>query len=86
MKESVIFDMDGVLFDSERIYNEAWRRVGQKLCLFDIETCIAHCVGRNGRDIEAYLFEKYGPAFPAEQFRADIRHAFAEIISAEGCR
>lgn len=84
MKDSVIFDMDGVLLDSERIYNEAWRRVGRKLGLLDIETCIAHCVGRNGRDIESYLLDKFGPAFPAEQIRADIRQAFAEITSVEG--
>ena len=37
MTDSVIFDMDGVLFDSERLYNKAWYRVGTKMNLPDIE-------------------------------------------------
>ncbi len=76
--------MDGVLFDSERIYNEAWCRVGKKMNLSDIQSCITYCVGRNGKDIRAYLLKKYGPSFPSEQFSAAIKQAFEEIVAAEG--
>lgn len=84
MTDSVIFDMDGVLFDSERIYNEAWRRTGRRLRLPDIEACITHCIGLNGKDIRAYLIGKFGPSFPAEQFSEDIKKIFEDIVSADG--
>lgn len=84
MIDSIVFDMDGVLFDSERIYQMAWLRVGTRLKLPDIETCVKQCIGRNGRDTRAFLMETYGPEFPADQFGQDIRQAFDDIVAEEG--
>ncbi|SHI08060.1 haloacid dehalogenase superfamily, subfamily IA, variant 3 with third motif having DD or ED [Sporobacter termitidis DSM 10068] len=84
MTECVIFDMDGVLFDSERLYARAWRQLGAALGLQDIDNAIKYCVGRNGGDIRAYLLSKYGEDFQAEQFALDLRKAFLDIVRAEG--
>lgn len=84
MRESVIFDMDGILFDSERVFAEAWHLVGAQMHLPEIRDCVTQCVGRNGRDTRAFLLGKYGPAFPYEQFIGDIKQAFEDIVTTEG--
>jgi HAD superfamily hydrolase (TIGR01509 family) len=84
MTESVIFDMDGVLFDSERLYNRAWYEVGARCGLHDMDGTIRSCVGRNGNDIRAFLQGKYGADFNAGQFARDVTDAFQAIVEAEG--
>jgi HAD superfamily hydrolase (TIGR01509 family) len=84
MTNSIVFDMDGVLFDSERIYREAWRRSGRKLELTGIDECVIHCVGRNGSDIREYLLGRYGPSFPADGFIEDIKEEFNKLVDSDG--
>ncbi len=84
MTKSIVFDMDGVLFDSERIYYRAWHRAGKKLGLPETDDCVTHCVGRNGSDIRDYLLESYGPQFPVNDFIEDIKAEFYEIVKSEG--
>lgn len=44
-KKYVIFDMDGVLFDSERLIQRCWRQVGEQQGLADIGETFLQCVG-----------------------------------------
>jgi beta-phosphoglucomutase-like phosphatase (HAD superfamily) len=85
MTNSIVFDMDGVLFDSERIYYRAWVEAGRKLNLPEIDECVTHCVGRNGSDIREYLLDKFGPSFRVDDFVEDIKEEFRKNRSAEAC-
>lgn len=84
MINGVIFDMDGVLFDSERIYADAWVQVGNSMALPDIDTSVRNCIGRNGNDIRDYLRNTYGLDFPVDTFSADITRVFEDIVSRDG--
>ena len=84
MTSSIVFDMDGVLFDSERIYFKAWHQAARKLNLPEIDDCVTHCVGRNGNDIRAYLIGRYGQQLAVDEFVEDIKAAFLKIVKAEG--
>jgi HAD superfamily hydrolase (TIGR01509 family) len=84
MRDSVIFDMDGVLLDSERIFNSAWRTVGGNMCLPGIEDALKNCVGCNDTDTRVFLQDKYGAAFNYAQFIGDVEREFEALTALGG--
>ena len=72
---AVIFDMDGVLFDSESCYVKAYVKHAPELP--DIEAVCLSCIGANGRKTKEIFLEKYGADFPFDDYyqkvRADVR-------------
>ena len=72
---NVIFDMDGVIFDSERAYIEAYKKLAPKYGLEDSETLHRACMDSIGvtRVITKQIFFSYlGLEFDFEQYRADV--------------
>ena len=66
--EGVVFDVDGVLFDTERLMHQIWHEVGAEMGWPQPGRDYLEFVG-NGRSV---IFEKmltfYGPDFPKEEF------------------
>lgn len=56
---SVIFDMDGVIFDTERLCLDEWKRIGRREGLEGIEETCLRCVGTNSRETERIVRERY---------------------------
>ena len=68
---AVIFDMDGVLFDSESVYIEGYVKFASEYA--DIrETCMA-CIGSNGRRTKEIFLEKYGESFPFDPYYKKVK-------------
>lgn len=60
MFKAVIFDMNGVIINDERIHQESWRQLCQKHSLHLTEEEFKHNVfGRTEADTLAYLFHKH---------------------------
>ncbi len=79
----VVFDMDGVLFDTEAIYDEAWREAACRLRIADIEPAILACKGVNDAFTRAY-FEREYPQVDYPAFDREASRCFEEIIEARG--
>lgn len=82
--EAVVFDMDGVLFDTERIYIESWRETAREKGIQDMEPVIIECIGLNRNDTIRVFQEHYGKDFDFEEFRAGYTEKIQSILEKEG--
>ncbi len=82
--EAVIFDMDGVILDSERPATAAWKGVLRDLgyCLTD--EINRQLIGRNVPDSDAILRETLGKDFPVDAARRAAKRRFAELTAVDG--
>ena len=74
-KCAVLFDMDGVIFDSERAVLALWREIAAELSLPGIGEVFIQCVGTNKRRTEEILHAAY-PALDFHAFDAEVRRRF----------
>ncbi len=79
---AVIFDKDGTLHDTERLYRIAWLRAAEELSVPDIETTLRDCTGRNIPSIAAYWAEKY-PTIPFDDYLPVRQKYFHALVDKE---
>lgn len=82
--KGLVFDMDGLLFDSERIVQRSWNAAGDDLGYPDIGGHIYHTVGFNRARREIYFKGVYGEDFPHDEFQEKAAVHFLEIVNREG--
>ena len=69
MKKAIIFDMDGVIFDSERLYIECCKEAAEELGMDGIvETCY-RCIGVTTDTTRRVLLEVYRDPALVDRFR-----------------
>ena len=74
--KALIFDMDGVLLDSEKLVRACWQAVADKHGIKDIiETCNLCLGGNQAATIEIFK-ERYGEDFPYDLYKAEMRELF----------
>ena len=66
---AVIFDMDGLMVDTEPVYQVAWKQAAIELGYDLDDTLYSTFVGRPTPACEAIIIERFGPAFPLQRFR-----------------
>lgn len=74
--KAVIFDMDGVIFDSERIVLDNWIELGKKYGLDHIEEVYRRCIGTNVTKTKEILLGHYGLDFPYEKYKQETSSMF----------
>src|SRR5690242_17358860 len=71
--EAVLFDMDGLLIDSEAVYIEAYHDAAGEIGV-EIPMTLCHAmVGVPRRECEDMIQEHYGPQFDVESFQTCFR-------------
>ena len=66
----VIFDMDGLMVDTEPLYQASWQQAARELGHEIDDVLYARFVGRPTAACEAILLDALGPSFPLRTFRA----------------
>lgn len=76
---SIVFDMDGVLIDSERIVMQAWAKAGTDRGLGELIGLFYQAVGRSHASTGRLFAERFGSSVDYEAFRSDVRRYYMEL-------
>ena len=74
--QAVVFDMVGVIFDTERLVIEFWKEVAKKHNIPNIEHTCIQCLGTNRVRTREIFLENYGADFPYDPYRAEVTELF----------
>lgn len=82
--KAIVFDMDGVLFDTEFVCLEGWVAVAEKNNLPGMREVFPKCIGLNNTDSEAVVKAAYGADFDYGAFRKQASEEFWGYIEKNG--
>jgi HAD superfamily hydrolase (TIGR01509 family) len=80
-KPCIVFDMDGVLLDTERLVLQCWERAADEFGLLAPAALCRSCMGTTHAKTDEVLREQYGADFPTDSFHAVIRRYFHELAA-----
>lgn len=84
MIKALVFDMDGLLLDSERIVKRSWNDAGDEVGVPNVGEQIYHTLGMNRRARNEYFKKVFGEDFPLEEFNERTSICFYRIVEKEG--
>lgn len=76
--DAVVFDMDGVIFDSERGCLNVWLELAQKYGLPDMENVFRRCIGTTVVKTREILIAAFGEDFDVDYFQKEASLMFHE--------
>ena len=84
--KAIVFDMDGVLFDTERLCMNTWHEMAKERNMEHMDQVAENSIGRNRVAIERVYLDTYGEDFPVAQFLDESRKRMWESIEQNGLK
>lgn len=81
---AIVFDMDGVLIDSERLVLRAWKYVGAELGISGLEALFYRAIGTTHAHTAGLFAEAYGDSVDYIGFRDRVREYFYNVLTVNG--
>lgn len=82
--KAVIFDMDGVLFDTERVSKRAWNMVGEKMGCRIEEDFLSKIRGGNLEQVKQAFLRRFGEGFDFDSIWQEKMQIFFKVLNEEG--
>ncbi len=79
--KGLIFDMDGLMIDTEPVYRSAWRSACSALGYSLSDELFESLIGRSERDSEAIVMNAFGSDFPVRRFRETYNEKTDALIA-----
>lgn len=76
--DAVVFDMDGVIFDSERATLLCWLELADQYGIQEMEKTYFACIGTNAAKTKQIMLDAYGEDFPCDAFFQEASHLYHE--------
>lgn len=70
--DAVVFDMDGVIFDSEKLVVVCWQEIAKKYNVPNIEEACHECLGLNRVATKEKFLQRYGEDFPYDVYKSEM--------------
>jgi HAD superfamily hydrolase (TIGR01509 family) len=74
--DAVIFDMDGIIFDSERVTMNCWLELASKYGIKNIEQPYLACIGTNMAKTKEIMLAAYGDDFPYDTYAKEASRMY----------
>ena len=82
--KAVIFDMDGVILDTETICEKTWAIAAEEMNLSDIQETFLKCLGTTKKETTRIIHEKYGNHVDVDALMERSHELFSEVENKDG--
>lgn len=82
--DSIIFDMDGVIFDTEALTSQLWQSVVEEYDIQDISCIYPLFIGKCQKDVEKIFRHHYGNTYPVLEIQAKVSYQLQAFIAENG--
>lgn len=84
MNKTVVFDMDGVIFDTEALVLSCWKITGEKYGLGGIRDVFCQCIGTNAVETGQIVKRYLGDRLEYETFRRETSYLYHKKTDQNG--